>query len=98
MVGTEGDRMRDITGKADKSRVSPRRKVKGMKCFECGEDAEQTHHVVPLSQGGTKTVPLCKRCHTLAHRNGMGQLGHIGIARSTWQEEARARLDAKGIK
>jgi 5-methylcytosine-specific restriction endonuclease McrA len=69
-----------------------------VQCFECGEDAEQTHHVVPMSQGGTKTVPLCKRCHTLAHRNGMGTLSHIGRARETWKDEARARLEAKGIK
>lgn len=38
-------------------------------CFECGstEDIEH-HHVVPKSLGGTKTVPLCIKCHSLVHQ------------------------------
>ena len=36
-------------------------------CFECGEDAQHQHHVVPRSLGGTKTVPVCVRCHGLIH-------------------------------
>lgn len=36
-------------------------------CFECGGDADQRHHVVPRSLGGTKTVPLCHVCHGKAH-------------------------------
>ena len=36
-------------------------------CFECGSPAEVDHHVVPRSRGGTKTVPLCGRCHGRAH-------------------------------
>jgi len=36
-------------------------------CFECGGLAEHEHHVVPESLGGTKTVPLCRSCHALAH-------------------------------
>jgi len=36
-------------------------------CFECGEPATSRHHVVPKSRGGTKTVPLCSRCHDMAH-------------------------------
>ena len=36
-------------------------------CFECGRPAEHDHHVVPQSLGGTKTVPLCGRCHGKVH-------------------------------
>lgn len=39
-----------------------------MTCFEC--DATENlhhHHVVPRSLGGTKTIPLCERCHGLVH-------------------------------
>lgn len=36
-------------------------------CFECGSPAIQEHHVVPRSLGGTKTVPLCDKCHSIVH-------------------------------
>ena len=36
-------------------------------CFECGKPSEFNHHVVPVSSGGTKTVPLCAICHGLVH-------------------------------
>lgn len=36
-------------------------------CFECGEPAAHDHHVIPRSVGGTKTVPLCAKCHGLVH-------------------------------
>jgi hypothetical protein len=36
-------------------------------CFECGRPARHNHHVVPQALGGTKTVPLCHRCHGLVH-------------------------------
>lgn len=38
-----------------------------MQCFECGQDAEHEHHVVPKSLGGTKTVWLCTKCHGVIH-------------------------------
>ena len=40
------------------------------KCFECEttENVER-HHVVPKSLGGTKMIPLCEKCHALAHGN-----------------------------
>ena len=37
------------------------------KCFECGSVATENHHVIPRSLGGTKTVPLCIKCHCLIH-------------------------------
>lgn len=42
------------------------------KCFECNAPATHAHHVIPLSLGGTKTVPLCNHCHPKAH----GELGY----------------------
>ena len=36
-------------------------------CFECGDEAQHQHHVVPRSLGGTKTVPVCVTCHGLIH-------------------------------
>jgi hypothetical protein len=40
------------------------------KCFECEAPATEQHHVIPESFGGTKTVPLCSKCHCLVH--GLG--------------------------
>jgi hypothetical protein len=37
------------------------------KCFECGNPATENHHVIPQSMGGTKTVPLCSKCHMKVH-------------------------------
>ena len=57
-------------------------------CFECGADAEHHHHVIPRSLGGTRTVPLCARCHALAH----------GLDGQTWESHralTRAALAAK---
>ena len=36
-------------------------------CFECGNNAEEEHHVIPRSLGGSNTIPLCKDCHKKAH-------------------------------
>ena len=54
-----------------------------MECFECGDPAEHQHHVVPHSLGGTKTVPLCERCHGLVHDRGM--VGHARLTRAALQ-------------
>jgi hypothetical protein len=41
-------------------------------CFECGAtDNLHNHHVVPRSLGGTKTIPLCERCHGLVHEKDL---------------------------
>lgn len=44
----------------------------GTRCVNCGSDeGVQFHHIVPLATGGTNCitniVPLCYRCHQLAH-------------------------------
>ena len=56
-----------------------------MPCFECGAEAKHDHHVVPRVLGGTKTLPLCERCHSLVHGRNM-----VGASRLT-----RAALAAK---
>lgn len=40
-------------------------------CFECAGPADQAHHVVPRSKGGTKTVWLCVKCHGKVHGRKM---------------------------
>jgi hypothetical protein len=58
-------------------------------CFECGStDNIEHHHVVPKVLGGTKTVPLCIKCHSLVHQKDFTKfrkLAKKGI------EKARAR-------
>lgn len=46
-------------------------------CFECGKPAHHDHHVVPRSRGGTRTVPLCERCHGLVHDQDMTDHGTL---------------------
>lgn len=36
-------------------------------CVNCGQEAQEHHHVVPKSLGGTYTVPLCSVCHGIVH-------------------------------
>lgn len=62
-------------------------------CFECGELSElHNHHVVPRSRGGTKTVPLCNKCHSKAHHRNKN------MNTSKLTREALARLKAQGVK
>lgn len=39
-------------------------------CFECGSPAAHRHPVVPRSQGGRRTVPLCAACRGKVYRPG----------------------------
>jgi hypothetical protein len=36
-------------------------------CFECGVPTAGKHHVVPVSFGGTRQLPLCTICHQKVH-------------------------------
>jgi hypothetical protein len=36
-------------------------------CLECGVMTNGLHHVVPVSKGGKRQVPLCPVCHNLVH-------------------------------
>lgn len=58
-------------------------------CFECDQPGDiHMHHVVPRSAGGTKTVPLCERCHGLVHS--------LSMATSALAKAALARKRAAG--
>ena len=56
-------------------------------CFECSGKADHEHHVIPRCRGGTRTVPLCVRCHGLAHETTMRL--------SVLVREGQAKLRAK---
>lgn len=63
------------------------------KCFECGLEDEfiANHHVVPKLRGGTKTVPLCMKCHGLVH-------GKNFMNTSTLTREGLAAAKRRGVK
>ena len=54
-------------------------------CFECGNTPVESHHVVPRSLGGTRTIPLCSKCHGLVH----------SVKRNSISEMTKAALQAK---
>lgn len=43
-------------------------------CADCGAEASQAHHIVPVAQGGTNRwenlMPLCEGCHARRTRRG----------------------------
>jgi hypothetical protein len=53
-------------------------------CFECGVITKGKHHVVPVSRGGTKVIPLCETCHNLVH----GGLINSGMIREGLRKAA----------
>jgi len=62
-------------------------------CFECGEvRGLHNHHVVPRSLGGTKTIPLCERCHGLVHEKDL----RIGALTSRALQHKRSRGELVG--
>ena len=58
-------------------------------CFDCDQPATQDHHVVPVSLGGVRTVPLCDQCHALVH-------DRRAVSISTLTRQALERKKAKG--
>ena len=47
-------------------------------CFECDTTEHiHHHHVVPRSLGGTRTIPLCERCHGLVHSKQFTTVGAL---------------------
>lgn len=41
--------------------------IDSTKCFECGNESHEQHHVIPKSRGGKKTIPICSTCHGKVH-------------------------------
>jgi hypothetical protein len=59
-------------------------------CFECSSSGPlHEHHVVPVSRGGTKTVPLCEMCHAKAHHRS-GSMSTSSLTREAMQRKAGA--------
>ncbi len=60
-------------------------------CWECGAVGEiHNHHPVPVSRGGTRTIPLCGVCHGRAHhRDG-------SMSTSALTRDALAQKKARG--
>ena len=55
------------------------------RCFECNMPADHEHHVVPKVKGGTKTIPVCLKCHAKIHdRKKMAgsELTKLGLKRA----------------
>lgn len=52
-------------------------------CINCGKEASELHHIVPLALGGndidSNKVWLCIECHNKIHKRGlgMGQLAAV---------------------
>jgi hypothetical protein len=67
-------------------------RLQGFRCFECNGAAHHAHHVIPFSQGGTRTVPLCESCHSKVH--GLDMSDH---SRLTKEGLKRARAAGKRV-
>jgi len=62
-------------------------------CFECGSKEDiHHHHVVPKSLGGTKTLPLCSKCHSLVHGKDL-----TSTSRLTKEALDKRRLEGKAV-
>ena len=60
-------------------------------CFERDERAVFNHYVIPKSQGGKRTVPLCATCHGIVHSRTF-TVNYRGII-----QQAMARAKARGV-
>lgn len=61
------------------------KKSKENPCFECGDLTTGRHHVVPVSKGGTKQIPMCADCHSKVHgeeNNYRGELIKRGLQKA----------------
>lgn len=45
----------------------PKDRALKQRCYECGEMTTGRHHIVPPQLGGTKSIPLCTKCHEIVH-------------------------------
>jgi hypothetical protein len=74
-----------------------------LKCINCGKEASELHHVVPLSLGGndidSNKVPLCSLCHTIIHGTNPSKRGtHWKELQKAGIEKAKAEGKYKGRK
>lgn len=67
------------------------------KCFECGSTNNlHDHHVVPRCRGGTKTILVCEKCHSLCHHEDenmfIGRLSRAKKKRKNIQPILKGRV------
>ena len=69
-------------------------KKRKVKCWECETEGDvEYHHPVPRSRGGTKTIPLCCRCHSKAHHTRERNVSHSNLV-----NEGLERAKQRGVK
>ena len=69
-------------------------KKRKVKCWECEAEGDvEYHHPVPRSRGGTKTIPLCCRCHSKAHHTRERNVSHSNLV-----NEGLERAKQRGVK
>lgn len=63
-------------------------------CFECCSQSNiELHHVIPVSMGGTRTIPLCYSCHNKLH-----ECGKSGVSTSQLVKRGHRRLKQRGYQ
>ena len=66
------------------------------KCFECeSTDGIEYHHIIPRSLGGTKTIPLCFKCHSLVHNKKVRTDSTSALTKAAFAKK-RARGEKMG--
>jgi hypothetical protein len=73
--------------------------IDSTRCFECGEPKQDMHHIIPKSKGGTKTIPLCAKCHGLVHGRDFvkhRQLHKEGVERAKLLGKYKGRVAGSG--
>lgn len=66
-------------------------KQRFLPCFECGKYTVGRHHVVPVAMGGTKQLPLCRHCHSLAHLTEGTGTAYLGDLIKIGMKKARSK-------
>jgi len=60
-----------------------------MICFECGDKADYEHYVIPKILGGTKTIPICGKCHNKIHNNNSADINTSRLTKLALKKEKR---------
>lgn len=61
-------------------------------CINCGKEASELHHVVPLALGGndidSNKVWLCIECHNKIHKRGLG-MGQLAAESPNYRQAVK---------
>ena len=58
-------------------------------CFECEIPTKGKHHVIPVSLGGTKQIPLCTDCHSIVHGVDLNNSSLIKLGMQKAKDEGK---------